>query len=63
MNAPQHARERFPAEQYPDDPTELREGESYRRERPDGTVVSVTVLDVRQGNANGRGLVTITEES
>lgn len=61
--ATQTARERFPAEQYPDDPSELKEGESYLRERPDGTVVTVTVLEVRGGNAKGRGIVTITQET
>lgn len=57
-----HARERFPKEQYPDDPSQLEEGESYRRETPHGETVTVEVLEVRPGNAEGRGTVTIYRE-
>lgn len=57
------ARKRFPREQYPDEPDELVPGQSYRRERPNGRVVTVNVLEVRQGNANDRGTITITTET
>lgn len=45
----------------PRDPRELEEGKTYLEHLPDGRSIPVKVLEVRDGNADGRGIITIME--